>query len=93
MLSDRVFQAILLIQVFSETYQILIVSSPLELQVYATDSLKFWSRSRPNFLYCLRLDACLILSQSRFIIFCFLVYGKPNVITLTHICKILVALI
>lgn len=92
MLSDRVFQAILLIQVFSETNEILIVSGPLELQVYATNSLKFWS-SRPNFLNCIRLDAGLILSQSRFIIFCFLVYGKPSVITLTHICKILVALI
>ena len=92
MLSDRVFQAILLIQVFSETYQILIVSSPLELQVYATDSLKFGS-SRSDFLDRLRLDAGLILSQLRPIIFGFSVYGKPLVITYTHIGKILVALI
>ena len=69
----------LLVQVFSETYEILIVGSPLELKVNATDSFEF----RSSHLYAgTSLDLFILVFVDR----------KPNMILLTHISEVLVAL-
>ena len=81
LLSDRIFQAVLLVQVFSETYKVLIVGSPLELQVNATDSFELRSFGTP-FANWIGIDARLIPSQ--YSLFSFM-YLSPNMILRTHI--------